>query len=82
MKESLLKQELIIDADDRKELTTELEKLGLNYTINGHITVPYRESAQEIIRQLKTKLKILRIDQPTLEDAYIEFLNKAKEADK
>ena len=82
MKESLLKQELIIDADDQKKLTAELEKLGLNYTINGHITVPFRESAQEIIRQLKTKLKVLRIDQPTLEDAYIEFLNKAKEADK
>jgi ABC-2 type transport system ATP-binding protein len=79
MKTSLLHQELIIDADNRPNLTAELAAMGLNYTVNGHITVPYRNcSAQEIIAQLKTKLTVLKIHEPSLEDAYIEFLNKTK----
>jgi ABC-2 type transport system ATP-binding protein len=77
LKKSLLKQELILDAESRDELTAELSALDLPYTINGHIIVPYAEvSPQEIITRLKTKLNVLKIHEPALEDAYIEFLNK------
>ncbi|MCL2256940.1 MAG: ATP-binding cassette domain-containing protein [Candidatus Bathyarchaeota archaeon] len=76
LKKSLLKQELILDAQNRNELTAELSKLNISYTVNGHINVPYAETPQEIISQLKTKLSVLKIHEPLLEDAYIEFLNK------
>jgi ABC-2 type transport system ATP-binding protein len=76
MKRSLLKQELILDAEDRTALTNELSALGLPYTVNGRIDVPYQESAQEHISSLQTKLTVLRIHEPSLEDAYVEFLNK------
>ena len=76
MKKSLLRQELILDAEDRRGLIHELSSLGLSYTENDHIIVPYKASAQEIIKKLNTPLTTLKIYEPTLEDAYVEFLNK------
>ncbi|KAA6318578.1 ABC transporter ATP-binding protein [termite gut metagenome] len=75
MKQSLLKQELILDADDRRQLIDELSGMGMFHKIEEHIIVPYQElTAQEIIARLKTKLSVLKIQEPTLEDAYIEYL--------
>ena len=76
MKKNLLKQELILDAEDRTALTSELSALGLRFTVNGRVIVPYQESAQELIARLQTKLTVLKIHEPSLEDAYIEFLSK------
>lgn len=77
MKQSLLRQELVIDAANRATLTAELSELGLPYSISGHVVVPYQGMAQDVIARLQTKLSILNIHQPTLEDAYVEFLNKS-----
>jgi len=79
LKSNLMKQELILDADDRNALTNELSSLGFQYSLNGSVIVPYKDSAQEIISQIKTKLTVLKINEPSLEDAYIEFLTKPKE---
>jgi len=79
LKRSLLRHELIMDADDRTALTNELSVLGLQFSLNGHVIVPYSESPQEIISRIKTKLTVLKIHEPSLEDAYIEFLTKQKE---
>ena len=76
MRNSMLRRELILDAEDRTALTKELTALGLPFTVNGRIVVPYQTSAQEIISQLQTKLTVFSIHEPSLEDAYIEFLNK------
>ncbi|MCL2158605.1 MAG: ATP-binding cassette domain-containing protein [Oscillospiraceae bacterium] len=76
MRSSLMRQELILDAEDRTALTNELTAIGLPYTVNGKIIVPYQKSAQDIITRLQTKLTVLRIHEPSLEDAYVEFLNK------
>ena len=77
MRRSLLKQELILDAQNRTALTNELTKLGLPFTVNGHVIVPYTKSAQDIIARLNTELTVLRIHEPSLEDAYVEFLVKS-----
>jgi ABC-2 type transport system ATP-binding protein len=80
MKRSLLKQELILDADDRYQLTRELADMGMFHKIEEHIIVPYQDkTAQEIIARLKTKLSVLKIQEPTLEDAYIEYLKVSGE---
>jgi len=77
LKKSLLKQEIILDADDRESLTMELSARGLFHKRADHIIVPYQErTAQEIIAQLKTKLTVLKIHEPSLEDAYVEYLKK------
>ena len=67
-----------MDAEDRTALTNELTALGLPFTVNGRVVVPYKTSAQDIITQLQTKLTVLRIHEPSLEDAYIEFLQKSR----
>ncbi len=81
MKKSLLRQEMILDAEDREGLTRELADLGLFYKTDTqhdtHLVVPYQDrTAQEIIAGLKTKLTVLKINEPSLEDAYVEYLNK------
>jgi ABC-2 type transport system ATP-binding protein len=78
LKRSLLRHELIIDAEDRTALINELTVLGLPFTVNGRIIVPYQESAQDVISRLRTKLTVLRIHEPSLEDAYVEFLNNTR----
>ena len=82
IKENLLRQELIIDAADRTALFDELNELGLDFTVNGKIIVPFHgmESAHKIIAAIKTKLSVIKIHEPTLEDAYIEFLDSKRSA--
>lgn len=79
MKRSLLRRELILDADDRERLTKELSAMGLPHKTEDHIVVPFRGqsmTAQEIIARLETRLTVLRIKEPSLEDAYIEYLDR------
>ena len=80
MKNSILKQELILDAEDRGALTRELSDMGLFHRIDSHIIVPYQDiTTQEVIARLKTKLTVLKTQEPTLEDAYIEYLHRTGE---
>jgi ABC-2 type transport system ATP-binding protein len=77
MKKSLLRQELILDAEDREGLSGELSEMGLFHKKDTHIIVPYQDrTPQEIIAGLKTRLTVLEINEPTLEDAYVEYINK------
>ena len=79
MKQSLLKQELVLDAEERGNLIRELNGMGLDYRLDGHIVVPYQgRTAQEIIASLDTRLSVLRIEEPTLEDAYVEYLKRTE----
>ena len=75
MKKNLLKQELVLDADNRGKLISELSEMGLKIKIDSNVSVPYQGIAiQEIISRLQTKLSVLRIKEPSLEDAYVEYL--------
>jgi ABC-2 type transport system ATP-binding protein len=81
LKKSLLRQEIVLDSDDRDSLKEELSGLGLFHKQDSHIIVPYQEkTAQSIISQIKTRLTLLKIHEPTLEDAYVEFLKKTEGA--
>ena len=81
MKKNLLKQELVIDAADREALKAELAGLQLGYKANGQIIVPFHGStAQELIAKLKTPLSVLKINEPSLEDAYVELLNNSSKS--
>jgi ABC-2 type transport system ATP-binding protein len=79
MKEKFIRQELILDADNRSGLEKELRDLGLQTYTDKHIIVLCEEwSAQEIISRLQTKLSLLKIHEPSLEDAYMELLTQAE----
>lgn len=80
MKQNLMRQELILDAENREALTAELSDLHLTYRMNGHVVVPFYNSSsydslvQSVLARLKTPLTVLKIHEPSLEDAYIAFL--------
>jgi ABC-2 type transport system ATP-binding protein len=80
MKKSLLRQELILDADDRAALASELSASGLAHRLDrriGRIIVSCQgRTAQEIIAGLHIRLTALEIHEPSLEDAYVEYLNR------
>ena len=79
MKSSLLKQELVVDAQDKDGLIREITNMGLSYHVDGHIIVPYQDrTAQDIIARLETKLTVLKIQEPSLEDAYVEYLMRTE----
>jgi len=79
MKASLMKQELVLDAQDRGRLIREIGGMGLDCRIADHIIVPYQGTAQRIIAGLKTELTVLQIQEPSLEDAYVEYLRRTEE---
>jgi len=76
LKKELLRPELIIDSEDRNGLERELKEKNLEYKIDRHIIVNCLGlSFQDVILSIKTKLNFLNTHEPSLEDAYIEFLN-------
>ena len=78
LKDRLLREELIIDAIDRDKLKEELLNIGLTIKEGEHLTVTYNDiSPQKIISNIKTNLSVLKIHEPSLEDAYIELLRKS-----
>ena len=80
MKASLLRQELILDAQDKVQLVHELTAMELSCRVEGHVIVPYQGvQAQEIIARLNTRLTVLRIQEPSLEDAYVEYLTRTED---
>jgi len=80
MKRKLLRQDLIIDADDRDALRAELSDLRLNYKANGQIVVPFQgRTAQDLVAKIRTPLSVLKIHEPSLEDAYVELLQRTSD---
>ena len=83
MKRELLDRSILLDADDREALRAELIRLGLVPTIeaDGLFRVSYAEqTAQELIARIDTPLSVLRIHEPSLEEAYVELLRQPEEA--
>ena len=76
IKKDLVDEVLVLDAADRGALRRELSAMGLPIVENSHLEVPLRDhSAQVVIRSLTVPLTRLEIRTPTLEEAYIRFLD-------
>jgi ABC-2 type transport system ATP-binding protein len=83
MKRELLDRSILLDAVDREGLRAELAGLGLAPTVDpdGLFRVSYPEqTAQELIARIDTPLSVLRIHEPSLEEAYVELLRQPEEA--
>lgn len=75
LKNKWVREDLILEAKDRKKLKHELEKLKLTYKEDGVIKVALTDSsAQKVIQSIKTPLTYLHINNPTLEEAYLEIV--------
>jgi ABC-2 type transport system ATP-binding protein len=83
MKRELLERSIVVDAEDRDALLAELGALGLQASIEptGLIRVPYEtETAQPTIARIHTPLSVLRVHEPSLEEAYVELIAGSGEA--
>ncbi|MGH3122573.1 MAG: ABC transporter ATP-binding protein [Streptosporangiaceae bacterium] len=76
-----LSPELVLDARDRAGLRRELESRGLAVSASqpaGPLRVPLDgRGAQAIIASMNTELTRFQIAEPTLEDAYLQLLERA-----
>ncbi|HET7030681.1 MAG TPA: ABC transporter ATP-binding protein [Candidatus Limnocylindrales bacterium] len=80
LKAELLERTIELDAADRPALLAELHGLGLAPTIDDEdrVRVPYAgPTAQALIARLRTPLSVLRVHEPSLEEAYVELLRSA-----
>ena len=82
MKRRLLERSITLDARDRPALITELRSLGLDPTVDpiGLVHVAYAEpTAHSIIARIRTPLSVLRVHDPSLEEAYVALLKGSDE---
>jgi ABC-2 type transport system ATP-binding protein len=83
LKRQLLDRSVLLDAVDRDALRTELTGMGLAPTTedSGLLRVPYSgTTAQDLIARIDTPLSVLRVHEPSLEEAYVELLRQPQEA--
>jgi ABC-2 type transport system ATP-binding protein len=77
MKAALLERSIELDAVDRPALLAELARLGMDPAVgdDGLIRVAYdAPTAQSIITRIGSPLTVLRVHDPSLEEAYVELL--------
>jgi ABC-2 type transport system ATP-binding protein len=82
LKHELLERSLLLGADDQPALVRELRTLGLEPVTadSGLLRVAYDgTTAQSLINRIQTPLSVLRIHEPSLEEAYVELLRTAEE---
>jgi ABC-2 type transport system ATP-binding protein len=82
LKRQLLDRSVLLDAVDRPALEAELVRLGAAPTDDpsGLLRVPYNgPTAQDLIARLATPLTVLRVREPSLEEAYVELLRQPGE---
>jgi ABC-2 type transport system ATP-binding protein len=78
LKSRLLERSIALDAADRPALIAELVGKGLEPVDDpsGLVRVAYTDTtAQSIIAGIRTPLSVLRVHDPSLEEAYVELIN-------
>ena len=78
VKGHLIEHYLLIDAEDRDQLRTELRHLGIEFIETPLFKISLNgRSAQQIIKAINTPLTLVKTHMPTLEDAYLEIMERA-----
>jgi ABC-2 type transport system ATP-binding protein len=82
LKADLLERSVVLDAADRPALLAELRGLGATPSIDesGLVRVPYvGTTAQTLVARVTTPLTVLRVHDPSLEEAYVALLRASEE---
>jgi ABC-2 type transport system ATP-binding protein len=75
MKNRLMDNFLLLDAENRTSLGLELEPFKAETTQEGKFKVHFEEQTpQQILSQIKTPLSLMEIHRPTLEEAYMDLV--------
>ena len=79
LKADLSREYLVVDAEDRGHLRLELDRLGFRPEGSGPFTVALDgRGAHATLKAIETPLTVVRTESPTLEDAYLEIVNRAE----
>ena len=77
IKSDLIDEYLLLDAEDRESLRTELQRLEVPFTETPQFKVPLNGvRPQMIIKSIDTTLSVLQVHMPTLEDAYLAIVDR------
>jgi ABC-2 type transport system ATP-binding protein len=77
IKKDLVDEYLTLDANNREELREELKQMKLDFEENGSFLIKIRNNQiQKIMKNLKTEVTNIKLHTPTLEEAYLEIINK------
>ncbi len=82
LKHRLLERSVQLDAPDRAALIAELAASGLEPRVDdaGLVRVAYEgATAQQLIARIRAPLTVLRVREPSLEEAYVAFLREPTE---
>ena len=80
IKEKLIEEYILVDAEDRNALKAELDNKKIPYSDEQFIKIQVsRKNAQSMIKNIDTTFTHLEIHAPTLEDAYLEIIGGSKE---
>lgn len=82
VKAELVQHYVLVDADDRARLGSELRIAGVPFSGDG----PFRldidgHRTHEVLRTIETPLTVVQTHTPTLEDAYLEVVGRASDAE-
>ena len=77
VKRSLIKEYIVVDARNRHELEAEMKAKNLPFEVEKHMKVDIKgHNPAELVQQIKTPLTYLQVHAPTLEEAYLELIEK------
>jgi ABC-2 type transport system ATP-binding protein len=79
MKQRLLNRYVLVDAPEHDRLKAELTQRGIAFSGNGTgLKIPYETATpQALIAQLETPLSVLKVHEPSLEEAYVNLIGAA-----
>ena len=77
LKAALVDEYVVIDAANRAALDAELTRMRLGHSGGGPFKVPLEAGrTHAVLRAIETPLSMIRTHAPTLEDAYLEIVEK------
>ena len=81
-KADLVEEYVLVDTADRPALSAELGRLGFPYAGEGPFRVELNgRSTHAVLKSIDTPLDLVQTHAPSLEDAYLEIVGTADEAD-
>ncbi|MGA3111179.1 MAG: ABC transporter ATP-binding protein [Candidatus Bathyarchaeia archaeon] len=80
MKSRLMEKYLLLDADNRSDLCSQLEPFKPETTEDSKFKVYFeQQTPQQILSQIKTPLSLMELHTPTLEEAYMNLIENDTE---
>lgn len=82
IKRNLIRDYLIVESENKKDLTEELERKKIKFESDGEFKIFVKcKDIQELLKKLDSKLTGIRTHTPSLEEAYLEIINDKSPGD-